>query len=94
MGLAMSARITVNLTATGELEIWLNEQGRDLLVRELGGLSEKSDHFHLGPKGIGEVEVSTHAYRPDDKVLEYGKVLFRTDAWDNHHYPHVMTEPA
>jgi hypothetical protein len=31
---AMGARITVNLTATGEFEIRLNEQGRDLLVRE------------------------------------------------------------
>ncbi len=88
----MSAKITVNLTSTGELEIWLNEQGRDLLIRELQGLSEKSDHFHLGPKSIGEVEVSSHAYRPDDSVLEYGKVLFRTDAWDKQYYPHVLVD--
>jgi hypothetical protein len=90
----MRARITVNLTATGEFEIWLNEQGRNLLVRELQHLSEKSDHFHLGPAGIGEVEVSSLPYRPDDKVLEYGKVLFRTDAWDKQYFPHVLDDTA
>ena len=92
VGAGMVARITLNLTATGEFELWLNEEGRDRFVRELQHLSEKSDHFHLGPKDIGEVEVSTIAYRPDDKVLEYGKVLFRADAWDEKYFPHVMTE--
>jgi hypothetical protein len=90
----MGARITVNLTATGEFEIRLNEQGRDLFVRELQRLGEKHDHFHLGPKEMGEVEISSRAYRPDDKVLEYGKVIFRTDAWDRQYYPHVLTETA
>ena len=91
-GTEMSARITVNLTAKGEFEIWVNEQGRDLLVRELQHLSEKSDHFHLGPRGISEVEVSSRPYRPDDKILEVGKILFRTDAWDKQYYPHVLGE--
>jgi hypothetical protein len=90
----MNARITVNLTSTGEFEIWLNEQGRDLLVRELQRLGEKHDHFHMGPQDFGEVEVSTQPYRPDDRVLEYGKVLFRTDAWDKEYYPHLFTETA
>lgn len=88
----MDARITVNITASGELEIWLNEQGRDLLVRELQRLGEKHEHFHFGHNEIGEVELSTRPYRPDDRVLEYGKVLFRTDAWDKQYYPHVFTE--
>ena len=90
----MGARITINLTAAGEFEIWLNEQGRDLLICELQKLGEKNDHFHLGPKDIGEVEVSTQAYRPDDRVLEYGKVLFRADAWDRQFYPHVFPQTA
>jgi hypothetical protein len=90
----MSARITVNLAANGEFEIWLNEQGRDLLVRELQRLSEKSDHFHRGPADVGEVEVSSRPYRPDDKILGYGKVLFRTDAWDKQYFPHVLDETA
>jgi hypothetical protein len=94
VGAGMVARITINLTATGEFELWLNEEGRDLLVQELQHLSEKRDHFHLGPKDIGDVEVSTVAYRPDDRVLEYGKVLFRTDAWDEKYFPHVMAETA
>jgi hypothetical protein len=88
----MSARITVNLAANGEIEIWLNEQGRDLLVRELQHRSEKNDHFHLGPADIGEVEVSSRPYKPDDRVFEYGKVLFRTDAWDKQYFPHVLDE--
>jgi hypothetical protein len=90
----MSARISVNLTANGEFEIWLNEQGRDLLVRELQHLSEKADHFHLGPADIDEVQISSRPYRPNDKVLEYGKVYFRTDAWDKQHFPHVLDETA
>jgi hypothetical protein len=86
----MAARITINLTATGELEIWLNEEGRDVLVRELQHLSEKSDHFHFGPVGVGEVEVSSQPYRSNDQMLECGKVYFRTDAWDREYFPHVL----
>jgi hypothetical protein len=80
----MTARITMNLNAKGELEIWLNPEGRDVLVKELKelqGLTETNDHFHLGPRTFGEVEVSNRPYRSDDKLLEYGKILFRTDAW-------------
>jgi hypothetical protein len=36
----MPARITVNLNANGELEMWLNPEGRDILFKELQGLSE------------------------------------------------------
>lgn len=89
----MDPRITINLTADGEFEIWLNPEGRDLLVRELQRLNEKNEHFHLMPKDVtGEVTVSSRPYRPTDKVLEWGKVLFRTDAWDRKHFPHVMSE--
>ena len=84
----MKPRITINTTPSGEIEIWLNEQGRDLLVRELQALDEKNDHFHLSP--LEFVETSTRAYRSTDTTLEYGKVLFRTDEWDRRHYPHVM----
>ena len=44
--------------ARGEFEIWLNPEGRDVLVKELQGLSETNYHFHLGPRPIGEVQVS------------------------------------
>lgn len=88
----MSARITVNLTASGEFELWLNEEGRDRLVRELQHLSEQSDHFHLGPDDSWEVKVSSVGYRPDDKLLQHGKVLFRTDAWDRQHFSHVLRD--
>ena len=85
----MAPRITLNLTANGELEIWLNPEGRDVLVKELQGLSERNDHFHFGPSG--EVEVSSRTYRSDDKLL-HGKVLFRPDAWDVEHFPHVIDQ--
>jgi len=90
----MAARITVNLNAEGELEIWLNPEGRDVLVKELQGLSETNDHFHLGPKTFGEVQVSNRPYRSDDKLLEYEKLLFRTDAWDAEYFPHVLGQSA
>jgi len=63
----MAARITVNLNAKGEFEIWLNPEGRDVLVKELQGLSETNDHFHLGPRPIGEVR---RRYQSDDQLLE------------------------
>jgi hypothetical protein len=86
----MAARITLNLTVDGNLEIWLNPEGRDILVKELQRLSERNDHFHFGPGLSGEVEVSSRTYRSDDKLLEYGKVLLRPDTWDAEHYPHVV----
>jgi|tagenome__1003787_1003787.scaffolds.fasta_scaffold12943338_1 hypothetical protein len=87
-------RITVNLTASGEFEIWLNPEGRDLLVRELQRLDERSEHFHLAPDNMGEVELSTRAYRPTDTVISWGKVLLRTDEWDRQHFPHVFAEAS
>ena len=35
---------------------------------------------------------SSLPYRLEDKALDYGKALFRTDAWDRQYFPHVMTE--
>jgi len=93
-GKTMPARITVNLNAKGEFEIWLNPEGRDILVKELQGLSETNDHFHLGPQSLSEVEVSDRPYRSDDQLLMYGKILFRTDAWDAEFFPHVLDHPA
>jgi hypothetical protein len=87
---SMKPRITINLTASGEFEIWLNEQGRDLLVQRLISLNEQYEHFHLAPSDQGELEVSTRAYDPTDTVIEYGKVLFRKDEWDRLYYPHVL----
>jgi hypothetical protein len=87
-------RITLNLTTSGELEIWLNEAGRNLLVQKLQALGESNDHFHLAPAGMGEVEVSTRAYQSGDRVIEWGKVLFRTDEWDRRYFPHVLDEDA
>ena len=87
----MKPRITINSTEEGELEIWLNEAGRDLLVKELQQLSESSDHFHLGPEALdGEVPVQTRAYREGDQIIEWGKVMLRPDEWDAEHFPHVL----
>lgn len=87
----MKPRITVDINAEGELEIWVNEAGRDLLVRELRHLSEDSDHFHLGPEDLdGEVPVQTRAYREGDRVIEWGKVMLRPDEWDARYFPHVL----
>ena len=87
----MKPRITITTSPTGFLEILVHEAGRDLLVKELQGLSEKWDHFHLDPEGL-EMDVPTQSipYTDGDVVHAYGKVLFRPDAWDAEHFPHVL----
>ena len=89
----MKPRITISLSPDGSFEIHLNEMGRDLLVRELLQLSEKNDHFHLGPSERDEVQLSSRAYRTNDKILEYGKILFQPDSWDEKYFPHVLGDP-
>ncbi len=87
----MKPRITISLTIDGELEVHLNESGRDLLVKELQHLSEDSDHFHFGPEEAGgEVPTQTYPYRDDHKIVGWGKVLFRPDKWDAQYHPHVL----
>jgi hypothetical protein len=91
----MKARVTLSLREDGELEIWINREGRDLLVRELSALSEQNDHFHLMPHewwNGAEVDVSLRPYRASDKIISSGKVLFRTDDWDRTYFPQVMTK--
>jgi hypothetical protein len=85
----MKPRITFNVSKDGEFQIWVNEAGRDLLIKELQA-SERNDHFHLGAWPGAEVELSSIPYEPTDKLAEHGKVLFRPDAWDRQHYPHVF----
>jgi hypothetical protein len=87
----MKPRITINTNKDGELEIWLNEAGRDLLVKELQHLSQQSDHFHFGPEDLdSEVPVQSRPYREGDHIIEWGKVMLRPDEWDAQHFPHVM----
>ena len=90
----MRPRITINRTKEGELELWLNPAGRDLLVRELQHLSEKSDHFNFMPEEMdGEVPVRNRAYRDGDEIIEWAKVMFRPDEWDERYFPHVLDPP-
>jgi hypothetical protein len=64
------------------------------VINKLRRLTETNDHFHIGPKNIGELEVSDRPYQPADKLLMYGKVLFRTDDRDAEFFPHVLDQPA
>jgi hypothetical protein len=89
LGGAMTARIALDINSAGEFELWLNPEGRDLLVKQLLALSESNDHFHLAPMAT-HIELSTRPYRSGDKLLEYGKVLFRLDEWDRKYFPHVV----
>lgn len=86
----MQPRITINRD-DGELQIWLNSAGRDLLVRQLQQLSESNDHFHFMPEDMdGDVPVRDRAYKEGADVIQWGKVLFRTDDWDAQYFPHVL----
>ena len=91
------ARITFALERTetgepGELQVYLNPEGRDLLVQELTGLSEKSDHVHLQDEDWTiDVPLQMRAYRPDrEEIIDCVKILFRLDVWDAEYFPHVL----
>ena len=88
----MAARITISLSENDFVEIHLNEEGRNLLVRELQRLNASNEHLHLAPQGhkVADVELRSQPYRASDKVLEWGKILLRLDAWDREHYPHTL----
>jgi len=88
----MSARITASMTAGGELELFINEEGRDLLVKELQRLAETpgNDHFHLGAFEGAEVEMRSVSYRPSDTLIWSAKVMLRPDDWDAQDFPHVL----
>ena len=92
----MRPRVTFSVQPDGSFDIWINEAGRDLLIEELKGLSEGSDHFHLDHydapdmADATEVPLSATPYNAEDKVLRNGKVLFRPDKWDREYFPHVM----
>ena len=94
----MGSRITITKGKHGNVEIWLNEAGRNHLVRALQMLSESDDHIHLGSAEFESTELplQTVAYREGDEVLSWGKILFRLDAWDAKHFPHVLdgSEPS
>lgn len=76
--------------------LYLNPEGRDLLVNELNRLSEKSDHFHMGTKKWAmDLPLEMKAYEPEiETPVSNVKVMFRPDDWDQKYYPHVMTESA
>lgn len=82
-------RITITIS-DGELRVYINPDGRDLLVKELQHLSENSDHFHLGAWEGAEVELRSCPYDSKETLIEAVKILFRPDDWDNQYCPHVM----
>ncbi len=86
----MEPRITISVNADGLLEIFLNEAGREKLVQELQKLDRRHDHFHLMVHEGAEVELKSKPYDRSDKIIEYGKILFRPDEWDREHFPHLF----
>ena len=91
IGASMKPRITLIRSSTGELEIWINPEGRDLIVKELKHLDASSDHFHLGAEEYeSEVPLQVVPYRDGDVIFESAKVMFRLDEWDAEYFPHVM----
>lgn len=89
----MKSRITFSMSDDGQIEIWLNEAGRDKLVELLQSLDRDHEHFRLAPTGYDmDCAVSEVPYRKTDRVFSWGKVLFRTDDWDREYFPHVVSE--
>jgi hypothetical protein len=86
-------RITLCRDKDDNFQLWMNPEGRNLLVKELLSLSATSDHVHVEPAYMDpELAFRTVPYQADEIVLSWGKILFRLDEWDETHFPHVMTE--
>lgn len=91
-------RITLSIRHDRAFEIWLNEEGRDLLVQWLRTLDRENDHIHLDyvpgqeTDNYTDVVLSVIPYRADDKCLEFGKILLRPDDDDRLYYPHVLAD--
>ncbi|MCC6786830.1 MAG: hypothetical protein IT547_03245 [Hyphomonadaceae bacterium] len=76
-----------------EVYLYVNPEGRDLLIAELQHLSEQSDHFHmLHDELIAEVLTRGVPYEPDEIIPWHVKVMFRPDDWDLQYFPHVMKD--
>jgi len=88
----MKPRVTLSLTTSGSLNIFLNEAGRDQLIEELQSLDFTHEHFHLSALDGAEVELQAKTYEPNDTVIRYAKVLYRPDEWDRIYYPHLFHE--
>jgi len=79
-----------------EMYLYLNPEGRALLIAELLKLDEHDDHLHLLPEEGGcDVPLQVKAYDPERELLvRHVKILYRTDAWDEKYFPHVMETPG
>ena len=87
----MEPRVTISIDEEGVLEIWINEAGRDALLKELSDLDERNDHFHLTTDPTwGDVTLRDVPYRNSDKLIDTAKVMFRLDKWDVEYFPHVF----
>jgi hypothetical protein len=85
-------RITFARSNDGILEIWMNPEGREKLVKELEMLRPDWDHAHIG--WDMDIDADPIPYRPEDEVLEWGKIYMRLDEWDEKFFPHVMAEKS
>ena len=87
----MLPRITFTMNKDGELLIWINEVGRDMLVDLLKSMDSRNDHFHLAPRDEdADAPLSTIPYSDDQVVVQYAKVMLRLDTWDAKYFPHVL----
>ena len=90
----MKPRVTVSIDEEGILEIWINEAGRDALLKALSDLDERNDHFHLTTDLTwGDITLSDIPYRSSDSLIDTAKVMFRPDKWDLKYFPHVFSRP-
>ncbi len=89
-------RITLEVSekggASGVVQLFLNKEGRDFLLKQLGALSENNDHFHLFAPEWGESDepLSLKPYEDGAATAGHLKVMFRPDEWDKKHYPKLF----
>jgi hypothetical protein len=92
--MSMNPRLTINTTHDDQFEIWINEAGRDLLVKQLLALNENNEHFHLGDWPGVEVPTRWTALSDDRHNAGHRKGSIQNRFVDRQHYPHVMDDTA
>ena len=89
----MKPRITICIDENGGVDLYFNEAGRALFIKELAALDRSNDHFHLAPDEIlADVTTQDIPYPGDHTSHAWGKVSLRPDDWDREFFPHVLNE--
>jgi hypothetical protein len=78
---------------SGIVEVFLNEEGRALLLDKLTALSKTNDHFHMfAPQwGWPDGPLKLTPYDKNKSTAGHLKISYRPDEWDQEFFPAVIS---